>query len=87
MKRLTDEEKVLRGIRAENVLKCEGFEEVMGELRETLLLAVEQTQVDDPEPVMAITRQLRAVRQIRGKLEAWVSEARTIQMQRGELNE
>ncbi len=81
---LTDDEKVQRGFRAEHLLSSGIFDEALTDIKSVLHASLETFVTDEAEPVMAVMRQLRALRHVRGRLEGWVSEARTIRIQSGE---
>ena len=81
MEFITDAEKVQRGYRANNLLCSDIFDETLDALRAVLLAELENLSTDNHEPVMAIMRQLRSLRHIRGRLESWVQVGRLITMQ------
>lgn len=78
---LTPEERVQRGQGAELLLRDETAQLALDEMSTALHEALERIQTDDVDQTMAITRQLRALRQFRVKLEHYEQDGRHAQLE------
>ena len=77
---LSDQEKIDRGARAAVLLNDPCFDEVLTDLCVSLHNGLDHMPTSDPDPIMQIVNQVRAVRNIRPKLESWVQQAKMAQM-------
>lgn len=73
---LTLEERVQRGQGADLLLRDETAQMALAEMAKALHEALERIQTDDVDQTMAITRQLRALRQFKVKLEHYEQDGR-----------
>jgi len=83
----SDEEKIRLGLGARMLLESEAVQAVFEDLRENLLNNVEYTKTDNPDEVMPLTRQLRALRVLRGQLDTYVQTGKRTQNRLGGRDE
>lgn len=76
MRSLTLEERMQRGQGADLLLRDETAQLALAEMATALHEALERIQTDDVDQTMAITRQLRALRQFKVKLEHYEQDGR-----------
>lgn len=81
MKILTDEEIVIRGDYAHELLRNDCYLECMQELHTALHSGLDDLQTDDTEAIMSIVRQIRTIKNINVKLTSWVQAAKLIRIQ------
>jgi hypothetical protein len=78
----SDDDLIKRGDNAGILLKNDTYNECMHEMHSVLHASLDSISSDQTETVMSIVRQLRAIKVIKGKLEAWEQEGRRLRIQR-----
>ena len=79
---MTDEQRIQRGYRASHLINSEAFPECIAELNRLLHGAIETFPDDNPDKVMPIVRQLRAIRAIETKLASWAADGERLSRQK-----
>ena len=84
---MTDTDHIIRrGMAAGDILRSEAITEAFDEMKGNLHAQIDAMQQDDSENVMAIVRQIRAIRCLRSKLESWEQQGRREQMMLEKIN-